>query len=79
VLATQADRDVAALDGTRTPGDPVPRLLDWVEVFLASTARACHDAGPFPADLDALETATRERVGPIRANSTLDLLINALP
>lgn len=79
VLATVADRYVGALDGTRTQGDPQRGLLEWVELFLASTSRACHDAGRFAIELGELEAATREKAGPVRANSTLDLLISALP
>ncbi len=79
ILATQAGRYVDALDATRTDGDPVPGLLDWVGLFLTATSRACRDAAQFALDLASLEAAIRADAGGVRANSTLDLLISALP
>lgn len=79
VLATRASDYVAALDGTRTEGDPTPGLLRWVELFLSATGRACRDAERFSRDLAQLEANSRQRLGRVRTNSAVDLLVRALP
>ena len=79
VLATQADRYVNALDGTRADGSIVAGQLAWVELFVSSTGRACLDAGRFADELVEMEHASRARLGRVRANSATDLLVSALP
>ncbi len=79
VLATRAGEYINALDGTRVEGLAGQGHLAWLELFLASTGRACRDADQFSADLAALEAASRSRLGRVRANSTVDLLVAALP
>lgn len=79
VLATQADRYVEALDGTRMDGPNFAGKLAWVELFLSATGRACRDAGEFASELVDLEAASRARLGRVRANSAADLLVTALP
>lgn len=79
VLATRASDYVAALDGIRADGDTTLGLRRWVELFLSATGRACQDADDFSLDLAQLETDSRQRLGRVRANSAVDLLVNALP
>jgi Fic family protein len=79
ILATRAGDYVDALDGTRNRGSSTADLFRWVELFLSVTGRACRDASSFSRDLGDLEAANRERLGPVRAGSAVDLLLNALP
>jgi len=79
VLATRANDYVAALDGVRAEGDTTPGLLRWLELFLSATGRACHDADGFSRDLAQLDADSRARLGRVRANSAVDLLVSALP
>lgn len=79
VLATEAGRYVSALDGTRGTGDTSAGQLDWVELFLSATSRACRDASTFADDLVALQESSRSRLGAVRRNSATDLLLTALP
>ena len=79
VLATQADRYVNALDGTRADGSTVAGQLAWVELFVSATGRACRDAARFADELVDLERASRARLGRVRASSATDLLVAALP
>jgi Fic family protein len=79
VLATRANDYVAALDGTRAEGDNIEGMLTWVDLFLSATGRACRDADGFSADLAKLDADSRQRLGNVRANSTVDLLVSALP
>lgn len=79
VLATQADRYVEALDGTRREGASLAGKLAWLELFLSATGRACRDAGRFASELVDLEAASRAKLGRVRANSAADLLVSVLP
>ena len=79
VLATRAGQYVAALDGTRTDQAPQPGLLQWLELFLSCTGRACTDAATFASDLSNLHAAWTQSLGTVRANSATALLLHALP
>ncbi len=79
VLATQADSYVQALDGTRSQGSTLAGQLAWTELFLSATGRACRDASTFADDLITLQAQGKERLGRVRANSTAELLLAALP
>jgi Fic family protein len=84
VLATHADAYVAGLTAYRYTGDPETAAAQagtaaWLDRFIADVATACADARRFTGELDELEASWRERVGPVRANSTVDLLLRALP
>jgi hypothetical protein len=84
ILASHADAYVAALTSYRYEGaagsaraqEAVGQCIDR---FVADTASACAAAERFAADLDALEARWRDRVGRIRAGSSVDLLLRALP
>ncbi len=79
VLATRANDYIAALDGIRAEGDTTPGFLRWVELFPSATGRTCHDADGFSRDLAQLDADSRARLGRVRANSAVDLLVSALP
>ena len=79
VLATRADAYVRALDGTRSDDPGTPGLLDWVELFLSATGRACADTEQFVAQLATWRQDARTRLGKVRADSAALLLLDALP
>jgi Fic family protein len=84
VLATWARDYVNALMGTRYIGSPsspqaVEGLNRWIGLFAAACKRAVEDAEQFEARVRELQDSWRRRVGRVRANSALDLLIDALP
>ena len=84
VLATWADEYVAALNATRYIGSAdSPKahqgLNRWIGVFAAACRRAVADATLFEERVSALQAEWRSRLGRVRANSALDLLIRALP
>ena len=78
-LATRADAYVQALDGTRSEGPGTAGLLDWVELFLSATGRACADTEHFAAQLATWQQDARARLGKVRADSAALLLLDALP
>ncbi|MFI0350615.1 Fic family protein [Actinomadura sp. 9N407] len=84
ILASHADAYIAGLTGSRyegpagSPGAQEAMGL-WIDRFAADTARACTDTERFRAELDELETAWRGRLGRVRADSSVDLLLRALP
>jgi hypothetical protein len=70
--------------GTRYIGSPnspqaVEGLNRWIGLFAAACKRAVEDAEQFEARVRELQDSWRRRVGRVRANSALDLLIDALP
>ena len=79
VLATRADAYVHALDGTRSDAPGTEGLLDWVELFLSATGRACADTEHFAGQLATWQQDARARLGKVRADSAALLLMDALP
>jgi Fic family protein len=84
VLASHSDVYVAALTRYRYTGpadsaEAQEAMGASIDRFAADTARACSDASEFARDLDALEAAWRTRLGRVRAGSSVDLLLRALP
>jgi len=84
VLATWARDYVDALMGTRYVGsssspEAVEGINRWIGLFAAACKRAVEDAEQFEARVRELQDSWRRRVGKVRANSALDLLIDALP
>jgi len=79
VLATDTTRYVDALMATRSLDTSHAGQLTWTEVFVEATARSCRDSVSFGRDLAELEHANRTRLGRVRAGSTVDLLVAALP
>ncbi len=84
ILATWAQEYVAALTGTRYRGPLTSAQARegpnrWVGLFAAATRRAIADADAFEERIQTLEAAWRRRLGRVRANSALDLLLRRLP
>lgn len=84
VLATLHADYVAGLTATRYAGEPgsaeaVAGINRWVAFFAGCCLRAVQDAEQFEARIDALKTGWRRRVGRVRRNSSVDLLIDLLP
>lgn len=79
VLATETTRYVDALMATRDVDSTRAGLLAWTELFVEATARARRDSVAFGRDLANLERANRAKLGRVRAGSTADLLVAALP
>jgi Fic family protein len=84
VLATWSDDYVASLNATRYAGRPSSHAAtvatnQWVALFATACRRAIEDAESFERDVSALQGRWRERLGKVRAHSSTDLLIGALP
>ena len=84
ILATWAKEYVDALTGTRYRGPATSRaaqdgLNRWVGLFATATRRAIADADAFEEKMQLLEEDWRKRLGQVRANSAVDLLLRRLP
>jgi len=84
ILASHSDAYVAALTSYRYVGpaesaEAQEAMGVCLDRFVADTARACADAGVFAAELDQLESEWRSRLAAVRAGSSVDLLLRALP
>lgn len=84
VLVTWAGEYVAALQGTRylagvDSAEAHQGLNRWIGVFAAACRRAVADATMFEERVARLQEGWRTRLGRVRANSALDLLLRALP
>jgi Fic family protein len=84
VLASARDDYFAALRGTAYVGRPESRaareaLNGWVERFAVTTSQAVAEADSFEQRIDKLEARWRKRLGRVRADSAVDLLLRRLP
>jgi Fic family protein len=79
VLATQTNRYIEALTATRRGEASRAGLVQWVDLFVDATARACRDSAAFGQDLAELERTNRAKAGRLRAGSAADLLVAAIP
>lgn len=84
VLATWSQDYVRGLTATRYVGEPASReALDgldaWVGLFAAATSRAVDDADTYEQRVTGIQAHWRDRLGPVRADSAIDRLVNALP
>jgi Fic family protein len=84
MLATWSTDYISGLTAMRYQGDPqseqAQQGLDrWVALFAAATTRAVADAERYEAGIAAVEARWREELGSVRANSSVDLLLRALP
>lgn len=84
VLATWSQDYVAGLTDTRYEGDPgspvaTDGLNRWISLMAAACLRAVDDATSFEERVRALRSSWRERVAPLRRDSAVDRLIEALP
>lgn len=82
VLATHAESYVSGLAGFRSLDSDEEGLInginDWVSFFAGACLTACEEAAAFEASATCLQREWREKLGPIRANSALDLLLPVL-
>lgn len=84
VLATWSNDYVSGLTATRYVGSPatvaaVEGLNRWVSLFAAACRRAVGDAEVFETQTSQLQDEWRSRLGTVRRDSAVDLLIKALP
>lgn len=84
ILATWSGDYVNGLTGFRYVGASTGKsahdgLNAWVALFATACSRATDDAWSFEARTRELEAGWRERTGRVRAGSSVDLLLRALP
>lgn len=83
-LATWSQGYIQALAGTRYRGPATSKEAHagtngWVALFAAACTRAVAGATAFEERALAVEQDWRHRLGSVRANSSVDLLLRALP
>jgi Fic family protein len=83
-LATHADAYVDGLNGTRYDAAPdsqeaMDAMNSWVAFFAGACRRAVSDAEAFERRVAELQEDWRARLGNVRKNSAIDLLLNAIP
>ena len=84
VLATWSRDYVRGLTATRSRSDPsshdaIEGIDRWVGLFAAAVTRAVGDAETYEARVAEVQERWRAALGRVRANSAVDLLIDALP
>ena len=84
ILATWSQSYVRGLTDPRYRGPAESRAAHegnnrWIALFAAACQRAAADAAAFEQRTLEIETTWRERLGSVRANSSVDLLLRALP
>ena len=84
MLATWSQDYVGGLTATRYRGEALSQVavdgLDyWVGLFAAATTRAVADAEAYERRVAEVQAAWREALGKVRANSAVDVLVDALP
>ena len=84
ILATWSQDYIDGLNGTRYVGSPdsvqaYEGVNNWISLFASACNRAVEDAGHFEDRVRRLQSGWRDRVGRIRRDSAVSLLIDALP
>lgn len=84
VLATRASDYIGGLTAYRYIGPSdgpaaYEGLNEWVGSFAAACVRATDDAQAFEQRCREIQSSWRERIGPIRQGSSVDLLVRLLP
>jgi Fic family protein len=84
VLATWSQDYVDGLTRTRYRGSPdAPDAIDgmnaWISLFAGACQRAVADAEAYEARVRTVQDAWSERLGRVRKNSAIELLLAALP
>jgi Fic family protein len=84
VLATWSDTYIGGLTSFRhlaAPDSPErsAAAAEWLRVFATATSRACLDAERYADRIDEMTARWRQRLGRVRANSSVDLLLGVLP
>ena len=84
ILATWSQDYIDGLTGTRYVGladssDAHSGINRWIAIFASACGRAVEDANRFEEQVRALQSSWRERVGRVRRDSTVNLLVSVLP
>lgn len=84
VLATWSDTYIGGLTRFRHLAEPdsperSAAAAEWLRVFATATSRACLDADRYADQIDEMTARWRKRLGRVRANSSVDLLLRVLP
>jgi Fic family protein len=84
VLATWSDTYIGGLTRFRHLADPdsperSAAAANWLGVFATATHRACLDAQHYADQIDAMTARWRDRLGRVRAGSSVDRLLGVLP
>jgi hypothetical protein len=84
VLATWASDYIAGLTASRHVGAPnSPERSTgagtWLRTFATAAHRSCNDAEAYGTKIERLDARWRERLGRVRANSAVELLLDVLP
>jgi Fic family protein len=84
ILATWSSNYVEALNDFRYVGSPSSKAAHagtngWIGLFATACRRAVDDATAFEQTAQDLGSAWRQRLDRVRAKSSLDLLLRALP
>ena len=84
VLAARSADYIDGLTGTRYKGAPGSNsaragINRWIAFFASACGQAAEHASRFDAEVRALQSTWRHRVGPARRDSAARLLIEALP
>jgi hypothetical protein len=84
VLATWASDYITGLTACRHFGaaDSPERsagACTWLRTFATAANRSCADAESYTRKIAALDAQWRARLGPVRANSAVELLLDLLP
>ncbi len=84
VLATWSQDYVAGLSATRYRAEPSSQdamagLNAWLALFASATTRAVADAESYERRVSEVQTQWRARLRPVRADSAVDRLVDALP
>ena len=84
ILATWTQDYIDGLSGTRYVGNPESSgahagINSWIALFASACSRSVEDTGHFEGRVRELQSDWRERVGRIRRDSAVSLLIDALP
>ena len=84
ILATWSQEYISVLNGTRHVGpsnsaEASAGINSWIALFASACNRSVEDAGRFEDRVRELQSGWRGRVGRIRRESAVSLLIDALP
>ena len=84
ILATWSQDYIEGLTGTRYAGpaessEAHSGINRWIALFASACLRAVEDARHFEEQVRALQTSWRERIGRVRRDSTVNLLVSVLP
>jgi Fic family protein len=84
VLATLSRDYVAGLTAFRYRGEPTSAeasagLNRWIALFAGCCTRAVRDSGAYENSIREIQDSWRDKVGSVRRNSAVDMLLNTLP